>query len=74
MLKQSTNPTKTKQSLLKSTALALLLCTAHGFALDADKDEDFLLEGDNFKNLPEVVKGETKIKYWGHVVIGQGSI
>ena len=43
-------------------------------ALDSDKLADFILEGDNFKNLPEVVGGMTKIRYWGNVSIQQGTI
>lgn len=51
-----------------------LLLSNHLFALDSDKKADFVLEGDNFKNLPEVNKGETQIKYWGHVSIKQGTL
>jgi lipopolysaccharide transport protein LptA len=43
-------------------------------ALDSDKQADFVLEGDNFKNLPQVADGLTKIKYWGHVAIEQGTL
>ncbi len=39
-----------------------------------DADQDFVLLGDNFKNLPKVINGETKIKYWGNVSIEQGSL
>jgi lipopolysaccharide export system protein LptA len=43
-------------------------------ALDSDKKADFVLDGDNFKNLPEVKDGVTKVKFWGNVVIEQGTL
>ncbi len=43
-------------------------------SLESDKTADFVLEGDNFKNLPEVSAGMTKIRYWGNVSIEQGSL
>jgi lipopolysaccharide transport protein LptA len=43
-------------------------------ALDSDKEADFLLEGDNFKNLPVVKDGLTQIKYWGNISIQQGTL
>lgn len=69
MLKQSTNPF-TKICLL---AICLLMSN-YLFALDSDKKADFILDGDNFKNLPEVKAGVTQIKYWGHVSIEQGTL
>lgn len=74
MLKQYTKQRKINQPLVKLTVIALLLYGANVCALDADKDEDFLLEGDNFKNMPEVINGETKTKWWGNVVVQQGSL
>jgi lipopolysaccharide transport protein LptA len=43
-------------------------------ALESDKQVDFVLEGDNFKNLPAVKNGLTKIKYWGNVTAEQGTL
>jgi lipopolysaccharide export system protein LptA len=44
------------------------------FALETDKQADFVLDGDNFKNLPAVKDGLTKIKFWGNVVAEQGTL
>ncbi len=44
------------------------------WSLDSDKNADFVLEGDNFKNLPAVNNGVSKIKYWGNVAIEQGTL
>ena len=54
--------------------LMMLLVSVNAPALESDKDAEFVLLGDNFKNLPEVIKGETKIKYWGNVEIQQGTL
>jgi lipopolysaccharide export system protein LptA len=43
-------------------------------ALESDKQADFILDGDNFKNLPAVKDGLTKIKFWGNVVAEQGTL
>jgi len=69
MLKQSINRL-TKISIL---IISVLSCN-HLFALESDKQADFELEGDNFKNLPEVKAGLTQIKYWGNVAIQQGTL
>jgi len=69
MSKQSINP------FFKISILAVsLLLSSQILALDSDKQADFVLEGDNFKNLPEVKAGVTQIKYWGHVSIAQGTL
>ena len=44
------------------------------YALDSDKNAEFVLDGDNFINLPEVISGITKIKFWGNVSIQQGTL
>ncbi|MBL4660507.1 MAG: hypothetical protein JKY19_09125 [Alcanivoracaceae bacterium] len=73
MLKQSI---KRKNKLAHKLILVLLLVFhVHTvMSLESDKMADFVLEGDNFKNLPEVSAGMTKIKYWGNVSIEQGSL
>ncbi|MCF6287774.1 MAG: lipopolysaccharide transport periplasmic protein LptA [Proteobacteria bacterium] len=54
--------------------LVLVLTSTAVLALKTDKQEDFILEGDNFKNLPAVNNGDTQIKYWGNVAIEQGTL
>jgi lipopolysaccharide export system protein LptA len=44
------------------------------FALESDKNQEFSMTADNFKNLPALNNGLTKIKYWGNVAIQQGSL
>ncbi len=51
-----------------------VLMSTQLIALDSDKKADFVLDGDNFKNLPEVKDGVTKVKFWGNVVIEQGTL
>ena len=65
----------TKRRINKLIA-TLLICTLafNVSAKDADQKQDFLLDADNFKNIPRVVNGETQIKYWGNVTIQQGSL
>jgi len=67
----------TKQSnkyLINTIILVLLVFSKTLLALDSDKDADFLLEGDNFKNLPVVENNLTQIKYWGNISIQQGTL
>ena len=54
--------------------LLLIFFSTSALALKSDKQADFILEGDNFKNLPAVKNGETQIKYWGNVSIEQGTL
>lgn len=81
MLKQFIKPTiikvkmtKLKNNYLSILGLSLLIFMGKAFALDSDKEADFLLEGDNFKNLPVVEDGMTQIKYWGNISIQQGTL
>ena len=53
---------------------AVILFSQNLMALDSDKQADFTLEGDNFKNLPVVKEGLTQIKYWGNISIEQGTL
>lgn len=54
--------------------IVMILVSNFCFALESDKKADFILEGDNFKNLPAVKSGLTQIKYWGNVFIQQGTL
>ena len=81
MLKQSINPflnqltkQKSQNNMLKSLLITLLFTTSFVANALTDEEQDFVLLGDNFKNLPKVVSGQTKIKYWGNVSIEQGSL
>lgn len=69
MSKQSTNPFF-KMSLLTAS----LLLSSQLFALDSDNKADFVLDGDNLKNFPEVKAGVTQVKFWGNVTIEQGTL
>jgi len=73
MLKQSIKR-KNKPAHKLMLALLLVFQIYTVMSLESDKTADFVLEGDNFKNLPEVNAGVTKIKYWGNVSIEQGSL
>lgn len=53
---------------------ALTAFTPCVFALDSDKDADFSLEGDNSKTLPVVKGGLTQVKFWGNILIQQGTL
>lgn len=55
------------------SVLFIFYCSV-AWSLDSDKKADFILEGDNFKNLPSVDNGVSKIKYWGNVAIEQGTL
>jgi lipopolysaccharide transport protein LptA len=52
----------------------LMIVSLNVMALDSDKQADFILEGDNLKNLPAVNDGVTQIKFWGNVSIEQGTL
>ena len=64
---------KNKYQLL-TMMIAMFLFSGNLMALDSDKLADFLLEGDNFKNLPVVKDKLTQIKYWGNISIQQGTL
>lgn len=76
MLKQNTKLiiAKIKIKLKTLTLISSLFFCGQIMALDSDKQADFLLDGDNFKNLPVVEDGLTKIKFWGNVSIQQGTL
>jgi len=75
MLELSTNhSTKINPAIAALIFVLLLLVSNLGVALESDKQADFILEGDNFKNLPAVKSGLTQIKYWGNVYIQQGTL
>jgi lipopolysaccharide export system protein LptA len=63
-----------KNNTLKLLKITFLSLSFSSLALESDKQADFVLEGDNFKNLPVVKGGLTKIKYWGNVSIEQGTL
>ena len=60
--------------LINRYSFLLLIMSLNAMALDSDKQADFVLEGDNFKNLPAINDGVTQIKYWGNVSIEQGTL
>ncbi len=72
MLKHSTKLKSNR--LLISICLGFTIYAGSVLALESDKKADFLLEGDNFKNLPMVDDGLTQIKYWGNISIRQGTL
>ncbi len=57
-----------------NSLLLLVLVSNTILALGTDKQADFILDGDNFKNLPVVIEGETQMKFWGNVSIEQGTL
>jgi|GEM_PF-2441305 len=72
MLKQYIN-----LNIKKINSLIFILLTLMGFnsmALESDKQADFNLQADDFKNLPEVKSGLTQQKFWGNVLIEQGTL
>lgn len=72
MLKQYINPEIKK--INKSIFTLLLLMSFNSMALESDKQADFNLLADDFKNLPEVKSGLTQVKFWGNVSIEQGTL
>ncbi|VAW39127.1 hypothetical protein MNBD_GAMMA01-1244 [hydrothermal vent metagenome] len=54
--------------------LSLILISTSTLATDVDQQADFILEGDNCNNLPEVINGVTKVRCWDNVSIAQGSL
>lgn len=60
--------------LNKFLLLSLILPSTSVLALKTDKEADFILDGDNLKNLPMVKDGETQVKFWGNVSIDQGTL
>ncbi len=54
--------------------LLLFFVSNYTIALESDKAVDFVLEGDNFKNLPVVKSGLTQVKFWDNVYIEQGTL
>ena len=76
MLKPFISP-NIKQIMNKNSLILIMILfmvNLSCFALESDKQADFVLEGDNFKNLPVVKDGITQIKYWGNVSIEQGTL
>ncbi len=72
MLKQAI-----KQKIKSSNYLVIITLMTFStgiLALDSDKEAEFSLEGDNFKNSPAIEGGLTQIKYWGNVSINQGTL
>jgi len=72
MLKQAI-----KQKIKSSNYLLIMVLMTFStgiLALDSDKEAEFSLEGDNFKNSPAIEGGLTQIKYWGNVSINQGTL
>ena len=60
MLKQFINHTNKTISLIIFCGIVLFYSTTV-WSLESDKNADFVLEGDNFKNLPGAVNGVSKI-------------
>lgn len=60
--------------MINFSIIALFLTISFASNALTDEEQDFILLGDNFKNLPKVINGQTKIKYWGNVSIEQGSL
>lgn len=54
--------------------LLLVFVSNCTIALESDKAVDFVLEGDNFKNLPVLKSGFTQVKFWDNVYIEQGTL
>lgn len=67
-------PTKIVSSIAMKFLALSLLTSFQVLALDSDKTADFILQGDNFVNLPEVKGGVSKIKYWDNITIEQGTL
>ena len=53
---------------------SMVFVSNQGAALESDKKQELTLDADNFKNLPILSNGLTKIKSWGNVYIEQGTL
>lgn len=54
--------------------LLLIFIAFNSLAIESDKQADFIMDADNFKNLPVLKDGETQMKLWGNVLIEQGTL
>ncbi len=55
-----------------SKLLILLLICQNSMALNSDKEQDFILDADN--NSAILKSGQNQQKFWGNVVIQQGTM